>query len=148
MLFNKQAMMLFQRWLKTTCNRPQLDKVTGEEMTIDISDAAVAKLKELKSKYTDSKIVRLQVDGGGCHGLSLSFSLSDRKDIDSEGDVEFTETTSGVSIVTDSISLPYITGSTVDYTDTLMRQAFTLTNNPQAGSQCGCGTSFDIQKKK
>src|SRR5436853_5941276 len=41
----------------------------------------------------------------------------------------------------DDMSLGYITGSTVDYVDSLMGAGFTV-NNPNAVSSCGCGHSF------
>ncbi|HEY4389522.1 MAG TPA: iron-sulfur cluster assembly accessory protein, partial [Ktedonobacteraceae bacterium] len=44
-------------------------------------------------------------------------------------------------IFIDEMSLGYISGSEVDYVDSLMGAGFTV-NNPNAVSSCGCGHSF------
>jgi iron-sulfur cluster assembly protein len=44
-------------------------------------------------------------------------------------------------VFVDDMSLGYITGSEVDYVDSLMGAGFTV-NNPNAVSSCGCGHSF------
>lgn len=112
-------------------------------MTIDLTASAVTRLKEIYADDT-SKLLRVAVDSGGCHGLTYSFQLTPQV-IDNE-DVVFTEGESGTRVVVDVQSLPYISGSEVDYERTFMRRAFTLKHNPQAGSECGCGTSFDIKR--
>jgi len=41
------------------------------------------------------------------------------------------------------VSLDFLAGSEIDFTDDLMGQAFKV-NNPNATSSCGCGTSFSV----
>lgn len=48
-------------------------------------------------------------------------------------------------VVMDEPSLELLTGSTVDYTMELIGSQFKIVNNPRASSNCGCGTSFDVQ---
>ena len=43
----------------------------------------------------------------------------------------------------DSMSLPYMAGSEIDYVDDLIGAAFRV-NNPKAKASCGCGTSFSL----
>ena len=47
----------------------------------------------------------------------------------------------GVRVYVDGNSIPLITGSEIDYVDTLMGAGFTV-NNPNAVAACGCGSSF------
>jgi len=47
----------------------------------------------------------------------------------------------GFEVVIDRMSLPYLTGATIDYTDTLQQQGFTI-DNPSARGSCACGDSF------
>ena len=47
-----------------------------------------------------------------------------------------------MQVVVDKISLDMIKGSTVDYSEDMMRAAFAVTLNPLAEGGCGCGTSF------
>ena len=48
-------------------------------------------------------------------------------------------------MVVDDTSLQLIHGSTVDFAEELIGASFQLKNNPQASSDCGCGTSFDVK---
>jgi iron-sulfur cluster assembly accessory protein len=52
-------------------------------------------------------------------------------------DAEF----SGVHVVTDKMSAPYLMGATIDFVDTIEKQGFTI-DNPNATGSCACGDSF------
>ncbi len=82
--------------------------------------------------------LRLAVDGGGCAGFQYRFGL----ETDAAPDDLVTET-DGVTMLIDSISLPYLEGAQVDYVEKIGAAAFEV-RNPQATSGCGCGTSFGI----
>ncbi len=49
----------------------------------------------------------------------------------------------GATVLIDQVSLEYLRGSSIDFVDDLMGQAFKI-KNPQATASCGCGTSFAI----
>lgn len=49
----------------------------------------------------------------------------------------------GVALVVDPMSLQYLVGGSVDYTEGLEGSRFVVTN-PNATSTCGCGSSFSI----
>ena len=49
--------------------------------------------------------------------------------------------TNGMRVYVDSNSVPLLSGSSIDYVDTLMGAGFTVVN-PNAVSGCGCGSSF------
>lgn len=51
----------------------------------------------------------------------------------------------GSKLVVDDISLGFIKGATVDFTDELIRSSFAVTINPDAASACGCGASFNAK---
>jgi len=46
-------------------------------------------------------------------------------------------------VVVDQVSLPFLTGATIDFTEELIGARFVI-DNPNATSSCGCGTSFSI----
>jgi iron-sulfur cluster assembly accessory protein len=48
---------------------------------------------------------------------------------------------SGVELVVDKMSSPYVDGATVDFEDTIQKQGFTI-DNPNAEGSCACGDSF------
>jgi iron-sulfur cluster assembly protein len=47
----------------------------------------------------------------------------------------------GIRVYVDPNSVRLLSGSQIDYIDTLMGAGFTV-NNPNAVSACGCGSSF------
>jgi iron-sulfur cluster insertion protein len=49
----------------------------------------------------------------------------------------------GARILIDPVSLDFLAGAEIDFTDDLMGQSFKV-NNPNATASCGCGTSFSI----
>ena len=47
------------------------------------------------------------------------------------------------ALVTDSISLNYLSGSQITWKEDLSGASFSI-DNPNATSSCGCGTSFSV----
>ena len=107
---------------------------------IKISDGAVNKILSLADSEDDTNNLNLRVyvTGGGCSGFQYGFSFD--KVIDEE---DTCITKDGANLVIDSLSLQYLEGSTVDYTEDLMGSKFVITN-PNATTTCGCGESFSI----
>lgn len=48
----------------------------------------------------------------------------------------------GQTVVIDDVSMQYLKGSTIDFTDQMISSHFEVVNNPNSESGCGCGTSF------
>ena len=107
---------------------------------LQITDGAVNKILSLADSEDDSNNLNLRVyvTGGGCSGFQYGFSFD--KVIDEE---DTCITKAGANLVVDSLSLQYLEGSTVDYTEDLMGSKFIITN-PNATTTCGCGESFSI----
>ncbi len=110
---------------------------TAVETTfISMTPAATDKVRDLLKQENDPTLaLRIFVAGGGCSGLQYGMTLDEEQDGDtviSQGDF---------SVLVDEMSLGYISGSEVDYVDSLMGAGFTV-NNPNAVSSCGCGHSF------
>jgi iron-sulfur cluster assembly protein len=107
---------------------------------ITLTDKAVNEVKRIIEEINnDQKYLRVAVKGGGCSGFSYSLALdetyNDKKDTLIEQD--------GVQIVIDNRSQMYLSGSTIDYHDELMKKGFVFTN-PNATGKCGCGNSFSV----
>ena len=49
----------------------------------------------------------------------------------------------GASVVIDALSLEFLYGATIDFTDEIIGARFII-NNPNASSSCGCGISFSM----
>jgi iron-sulfur cluster assembly accessory protein len=46
-------------------------------------------------------------------------------------------------VLIDPVSLDFLKGAEIDFTNDLIGAAFKV-NNPNAQSSCGCGTSFSV----
>ncbi|GLO59974.1 iron-sulfur cluster insertion protein ErpA [Vibrio sp. MACH09] len=82
--------------------------------------------------------LRVYITGGGCSGFQYGFTFDEKVN---EGDS--TIENSGVTLVVDPMSLQYLIGGVVDYTEGLEGARF-FVNNPNATTTCGCGASFSV----
>lgn len=98
--------------------------------------AAVKVRALLDQEGRDDLRLRIAVQPGGCSGLQYQLFFDERS---LDGDVEID--VNGVPLVVDRMSAPYLGGATVDFTDTIEQQGFTI-DNPNAGGGCACGNSF------
>ncbi|MCC6497908.1 MAG: iron-sulfur cluster assembly accessory protein [Propionibacteriaceae bacterium] len=102
-----------------------------------LTPVAAQKVKDLiANEDVDTLALRISVAPGGCSGLRYQLQLDDRT---LDGDV--VADWHGVSVVTDRMSAPYLTGATIDFVDTIEQQGFTI-DNPNATGSCACGDSF------
>ena len=107
------------------------------EVLVHLSDAAAGKLRDLTAEETNPAIgLRVYVYSGGCSGFRYGMMLEDQPTSE-----DVTVESNGVRVYVDQASTQYLTGSEIDYVDTLMGTGFTV-NNPNAVSGCGCGSSF------
>lgn len=112
-----------------------------ETSVVTLTPVAVVKVRELLKEVNDPSLgLRIFVAGGGCSGLQYGMTLDYRQD-DSDTEVLIKHEDGDLKVFVDDMSLSYITGSEVDYVDSLMGAGFTV-NNPNAVSSCGCGQSF------
>jgi iron-sulfur cluster assembly accessory protein len=108
-----------------------------ESTSVVLTEQAAVKVRGLLDQEgRDDLNLRIAVQPGGCSGLRYQLFFDNR---DLEGDV-VTEI-SGVGVVVDRMSIPYLGGATIDYVDTIEKQGFTI-DNPNAGGSCACGDSF------
>ena len=105
---------------------------------IEITQTAATKIRSLMAKQgiTDGGL-RVGVKGGGCSGLSYTFSW---EKVPRLGDQVF-EGPEGAKIFVDRKSFLFLDGTTLDYDTELLTKGFVF-NNPNAKQTCGCGSSF------
>ena len=108
-------------------------------MPIEFSDAAAKKVRGLIEEEENPNLkLRVYVTGGGCSGFQYGFTFDEKVN---EGDMTIEK--ESVTLVVDPMSLQYLVGGVVDYTEGLEGSRF-LVNNPNAQTTCGCGASFSI----
>src|SRR5216683_1454616 len=111
------------------------DKPTAQGV-IPTDDAGVKVSNLLEAEGRDDLRLRIAVQPGGCSGLRYQLYF-DEREMDGDIDADF----SGVHVVTDKMSAPYLMGATIDFVDTIEKQGFTI-DNPNATGSCACGDSF------
>lgn len=111
------------------------DEATTQGITL--TSAAAAKVSTLLTQEgRDDLRLRIAVQPGGCSGLRYQLYFDER-----EIDGDIVRDFSGVQVVTDKMSAPYLSGATIDFVDTIEKQGFTI-DNPNASGSCACGDSF------
>jgi iron-sulfur cluster assembly accessory protein len=104
---------------------------------VAITEAAAVKVRALLDQEgRDDLRLRVQVQPGGCAGMQYQLYFDERT---LDGDVELQ--LHDVPLVVDRMSAPLLVGATIDFTDTIEQQGFTI-DNPNASGGCACGNSF------
>src|SRR5829696_4936717 len=111
--------------------------VFTEMPLINVTEAAAGKIRELLNEEgkTDSGL-RVFVQGGGCSGFQYGLMIEESGGV---GDQLFDS--NGARLFGDPVSVSYLKGAEVDFVDNITDGGLTI-KNPNATSNCGCGSSF------
>jgi len=105
---------------------------------VNLTPSAQERLrKAVEAEGNTSLRLRMEVKAGGCAGLQYDMWLDENAD-----EQDLIVNYDGVEVVVDQSSALYLSGATIDFEDTLMRQGFTI-DNPNATGSCACGNSFN-----
>ena len=105
---------------------------------VTISERAARRIGEILKKEDSGAMLRISVEGGGCSGFQYKFDI-DRTKADDDLVIERDQAV----VLVDPASVPFLSGSELDFVDDLMGASFRV-NNPNATASCGCGTSFSV----
>ncbi len=112
-------------------------KSTKPERTVNVTETAVEKIRELVEAEGDSSLaLRMAVRPGGCSGFSYEMYFDAETD-----EFDIVEEYGDVRVIVDPDSAEKVRGSTLDYKDGLVDAGFAI-DNPNFTSTCGCGSSF------
>ena len=116
-----------------------------KSLSIEVTPkAATAIRKQLVKRGTLDASLRVGLRGGGCSGFTYVIEFHDGpprpRDVVLDVKTEMGET---VRVVVDPKSLLYLSGSTLEWEQTLMKQGFKFVN-PHEKAGCGCGHSFNV----
>lgn len=109
-----------------------------QDETVKLTERAARRINQILAKEPEKKALRVSVSGGGCSGFQYAFDLDATR-----GDDDIVVEKDGATVLIDSISLMYMSGSEIDFVDDLIGASFQV-RNPHAVASCGCGTSFTI----
>ena len=106
---------------------------------VTISDSAAKRVSFLmdQEKAPDTAL-RVAVNGGGCSGFQYGFSFDQNRNDD-----DLVIEKDGAVVLIDVMSQLYLAGSEIDFVEDVIGSSFQI-HNPNAKSECGCGTSFSV----
>ena len=111
----------------------------GEDSPLVFTSAAARKVSQLIAEEGNADLMlRIYVQGGGCSGFQYGFTFDENVQ---DGDARIV--TDGVTLLVDPMSLQYLMGAEVDYSEGLQGAQFVI-RNPNASTTCGCGSSFGV----
>ncbi|TDI61437.1 MAG: iron-sulfur cluster insertion protein ErpA [Alphaproteobacteria bacterium] len=104
-----------------------------------VTDSAAKRVAFLvKQEGLANGALRVAVNGGGCSGFQYGFSLDDTRNDD-----DLVIEKEGAVVLVDTMSQLYLAGSEIDFVEDVIGSSFQI-RNPNAKSECGCGTSFSV----
>ncbi|WP_246606754.1 iron-sulfur cluster insertion protein ErpA [Novilysobacter antarcticus] len=119
---------------------PGLDSAPGYQSldnALQFTSAAAAKAAELVAEEGNPALkLRVFIQGGGCSGFQYGFEFDEE-----QADDDLAVKTDAATLLVDPLSLQYLMGAVVDYTESLHGAQFVI-RNPNAKTTCGCGSSF------
>jgi iron-sulfur cluster insertion protein len=103
------------------------------------TSAAANKVAQLiQEEGNPNLMLRVYIQGGGCSGFQYGFTFDESVQ---DGDTEVV--TDGVKLLIDPMSMQYLMGAEIDYSEGLQGAQFVI-RNPNASTTCGCGSSFSV----
>ncbi|MGA7705661.1 MAG: iron-sulfur cluster assembly accessory protein [Solirubrobacteraceae bacterium] len=111
---------------------------------ISITDKGAEKVREfLDAQQADVALagLRVGVRGGGCSGFQYQLAFDEQRD----SDLVFED--HGLKLLVDNESLQFVSGSIIDYQESLQGAGFKV-ENPNVVAACGCGSSFRVAEEE
>jgi iron-sulfur cluster assembly accessory protein len=105
---------------------------------VSVSPSAARRIAAILAREPAGAMLRVAVQGGGCSGFQYKFDIVRTRETD-----DLVLDAGGYSVLVDSVSVDYMAGSVIDFSDELIGAAFKI-ENPNATASCGCGTSFSL----
>jgi len=117
----------------------EVNTFSPDEITVSMTDAAIAYARKQLQSNQDAKGIVLGVKKSGCSGFKYDLQLLTNL----EGGEKVFELADDVTLYVTAEALPYVNGTEIDYTKEGLNSTMKF-NNPNAKDECGCGESFNI----
>jgi len=123
--------------MATLATDPPAPDYLGLRSAMSFTAAAAAKVRQLVDEEGNPALkLRVYIRGGGCSGFQYGFEFDEQ-----QADDDLAIATDQATLLVDPLSLQYLMGAEVDYTESLHGAQFVI-RNPNAKTTCGCGSSF------
>ena len=107
---------------------------------VEITESAKVKVIDLLNEENNPGLMlRTFVQGGGCSGFQYGFTFDEERN-DDDFEIALDDKW---KVVVDAMSMQYMAGAIIDYTEDLSGSSFSI-KNPNAQTTCGCGSSFSV----
>jgi len=106
---------------------------------LELTDNAIQQFL-LKTEQNGNDSIRVGITGGGCGGYEYVIDYADSVH-DDDHVLDFGK----FLVVIDPISIPYLTGSTLDFVEEGLHSEFKFAN-PNVAMACGCGLSIVFEE--
>jgi len=108
---------------------------------VNVSQTAIERILDVTSKAENqNKFLRVSISGGGYSGFQYIFALDEKKQND---DVIIAQNGEKNLAITDETSMQFLSGAEIQFVKELGASYFKVIN-PNASSNCGCGSSFSV----
>ena len=106
---------------------------------VSLTDRAAKRIGRILAKEPEGTVLRISVSGGGCSGFQYEYNLV--QETPANDDIVLSK--NDATVLIDAMSLEFMGGAEIDYSDDLIGASFQI-KNPNAVASCGCGTSFAV----
>ncbi|MBS0288140.1 MAG: iron-sulfur cluster insertion protein ErpA [Proteobacteria bacterium] len=121
--------------------------------SVSLTPAAAKRIQELIIEEGNYNLkLRVYITGGGCSGFQYGFAFDEQikeddcvfeKEVSLDEEDGSGQGTMTVNVLVDALSIMYLAGAQIDYTESLQGAHFTV-KNPNAQTTCSCGSSFSL----
>jgi iron-sulfur cluster assembly protein len=131
--------------IHTATQTPETAPPESKKLFIDVSTKAVEAIqKQLTKRGTPEASLRVGLRGGGCSGFTYVIEFHDGPPRARDHVLDFKAVDGAtVRVVVDPKSLLYLSGTMLEWEQTLLKQGFKFIN-PHEKAGCGCGHSFSV----
>ena len=105
---------------------------------ITLTETAANHVRSYLARRGKGVGLRVGVRTSGCSGMAYKLEFAD---VVNPEDHQFESR--GVKVIVDPKSLPYLTGTELDYAREGLNEGFKF-RNPNVKDECGCGESFNV----
>jgi iron-sulfur cluster assembly protein len=110
----------------------------ANEIKINITTEAINKAKELIDKDKNSIGLRVEIQKGGCSGMTYNVLQANK--INEQDEIVKKD---GVNFIIAPSAILFLIGCTIDWKKEKFKNGFTF-ENPNETARCGCGESFSV----
>ena len=107
-------------------------------MAVTLTTAAAAHIRKQLNNRGKGVGIRLGVRTSGCSGMAYMLEFVDTANAEDRAFEQHGET-----VFVDPGSLPYLSGTELDFVKEELNEGFRF-NNPNVSGECGCGESFSV----